>query len=55
MAREAIAAFGGIEILVNNAALMLELGSLHVADVIWERGRSCCRSMSPARSIAGRR
>lgn len=40
MAKEAIAAFGGIDILVNNAALMLELGQLNVADVplgTWEK------------------
>jgi NAD(P)-dependent dehydrogenase (short-subunit alcohol dehydrogenase family) len=33
MAKAAEDAFGGIDILVNNAALMLELGSLQVADV----------------------
>ncbi|MET0241294.1 MAG: SDR family oxidoreductase [Sphingobium sp.] len=40
MAKEAVAAFGGIDILVNNAALMLELGQLSVADVplgTWEK------------------
>lgn len=33
MAAAATAAFGGIDILVNNAALMLELGQINVADV----------------------
>jgi len=33
MADAATSAFGGVDILVNNAALMAELGMLHVADV----------------------
>ena len=33
MAKAATHAFGGIDILVNNAALMLELGQLNVADI----------------------
>jgi NAD(P)-dependent dehydrogenase (short-subunit alcohol dehydrogenase family) len=33
MAKTATDAFGGIDILVNNAALMLELGQLSVADI----------------------
>ena len=33
MARAATEAFGGVDILVNNAALMLELGQISVADV----------------------
>jgi NAD(P)-dependent dehydrogenase (short-subunit alcohol dehydrogenase family) len=33
MASAATEAFGGIDILVNNAALMLELGQINVADV----------------------
>ena len=36
MAEAATAAFGGVDILVNNAALMAELGMLHVADVALE-------------------
>jgi NAD(P)-dependent dehydrogenase (short-subunit alcohol dehydrogenase family) len=36
MAEAATAAFGGIDILVNNAALMAELGTLHVADIAIE-------------------
>ena len=36
MAEAAIAAFGGIDILVNNAALMAELGHMTVADVALE-------------------
>lgn len=40
MAQEAGRAFGGADILVNNAALMLELGALQAADVdldTWKR------------------
>jgi NAD(P)-dependent dehydrogenase (short-subunit alcohol dehydrogenase family) len=40
MAAATKAAFGGIDILVNNAALMAELGVLHVADIAlaeWKR------------------
>lgn len=33
MAKAAVDAFGGVDILVNNAALMLELGRLNVADI----------------------
>lgn len=33
MAKAAVDAFGGIDILVNNAALMLELGNMQAADV----------------------
>ncbi len=33
MVDAATTAFGGVDILVNNAALMAELGMLHVADV----------------------
>ena len=33
MVDAATTAFGGVDILVNNAALMAELGTLHVADV----------------------
>ena len=33
MAARATEAFGGVDILVNNAALMLELGQINVADV----------------------
>jgi NAD(P)-dependent dehydrogenase (short-subunit alcohol dehydrogenase family) len=33
MAKAATDAFGGVDILVNNAALMLELGQINVADV----------------------
>jgi NAD(P)-dependent dehydrogenase (short-subunit alcohol dehydrogenase family) len=33
MAKAATEAFGGVDILVNNAALMLELGQINVADV----------------------
>ncbi len=33
MASAATTAFGGIDILINNAALMLELGQINVADV----------------------
>jgi NAD(P)-dependent dehydrogenase (short-subunit alcohol dehydrogenase family) len=34
LASAATGAFGGIDILVNNAALMLELGQINVADVV---------------------
>ncbi len=37
MAKAATEAFGGIDILVNNAALMLELGQLNVADISLDR------------------
>jgi NAD(P)-dependent dehydrogenase (short-subunit alcohol dehydrogenase family) len=40
MAHAAVGAFGGVDILVNNAALMLELGAMQVADVAlgeWRR------------------
>ncbi|WP_310531045.1 SDR family oxidoreductase [Novosphingobium sp.] len=40
MAAAAVAAFGGIDILVNNAAMMAELGQLTIADVpldMWNR------------------
>ncbi len=37
MAKVATDRFGGIDILVNNAALMLELGQLNVADISIER------------------
>ena len=36
MADAATSAFGGVDILVNNAALMAELGTLHVADITLE-------------------
>jgi NAD(P)-dependent dehydrogenase (short-subunit alcohol dehydrogenase family) len=37
MAKAATDVFGGIDILVNNAALMLELGQLDVADIALDR------------------
>lgn len=37
MAAAAQKAFGGVDILVNNAALMLELGQLNVADVPFDQ------------------
>lgn len=36
MADAATSTFGGVDILVNNAALMAELGTLHVADIALE-------------------
>lgn len=40
MVRGAVEGFGGVNILVNNAALMLELGALNIADITldqWNR------------------
>ncbi|MFP5306910.1 MAG: SDR family NAD(P)-dependent oxidoreductase, partial [Gammaproteobacteria bacterium] len=40
MAKAAVDAFGGVDILVNNAALMVELGRLNAADIeleTWNR------------------
>ncbi|MBC2653055.1 SDR family oxidoreductase [Novosphingobium flavum] len=59
MAQAAVEAFGGIDILVNNAALMAELGQLTIADVgleEWNRILSvnltgamlCAQSVIPA-------
>jgi NAD(P)-dependent dehydrogenase (short-subunit alcohol dehydrogenase family) len=59
MAAAATEAFGGVDILVNNAALMLELGSLQAADVdlaTWNRLMSvnltgsllCCQAVIPS-------
>lgn len=59
MAQAAVKAFGGIDILVNNAALMAELGQLTIADVgleEWNRILSvnltgamlCAQSVIPA-------
>lgn len=64
MAQAAEAAFGGIDILVNNAALMLELGQLHVADVPvqqWNRimtvnvtgALQCAQAVIPAMRARG--
>ena len=64
MVTAATARFGGVDILVNNAALMAELGHQHIADVPiedWNRALNvnltgaliCCQAAIPAMRARG--